>query len=65
MTKSSELDAESQKTAEQAQATVQEEIAELKAKGVSIYYREYPGGPLIQELPDGTKYVVAPPVQDG
>jgi len=49
---------------EAAQKTVAEEIAELQAAGIPIYYHEYPGGPLIQELPDGTKVVVAPARHD-
>jgi hypothetical protein len=65
LTKLPEPDAESLEMAEQARATVEQEITEFKTKGISIYYRECPGGPLIQELPDGTKHLVAPPARDG
>ena len=55
-----QLDQYTSELVETACKTVAEEIAQLKAKGIPIYYHETLDGPLIQESPDGSKAIIAP-----
>lgn len=56
------LDESSLEIVTAAQKEVARAIQDLQARGIPIYYRETPDGPLIQELPSGEKIVIAPPI---